>query len=58
MTVGGYDKKVFELQLQQGRFKLDVGRIFLTMGLLKHWNRLPKETLDSSSLEIFCGQVR
>lgn len=37
---------------------MDIRRIFLTIRLLKHWNRLPKETLDSSSLEVFSGQVR
>lgn len=57
ITLGGYDKKVFELQLQQGMFKLDIGRIFVTIKLLKLWSRLPEETLDSSSWEVFWGQV-
>lgn len=50
---GGYDRKVFELQLQQGVFKLDIGRTFVTIKLLKLWSRLPEETLDSSSWEVF-----
>lgn len=38
-------------------FKLDIGRIFVTIKLLKLWSRLPEETLDSSSWEVFWGQV-
>ncbi|KFP90805.1 hypothetical protein N311_12892, partial [Apaloderma vittatum] len=41
------------LKLQGGRFRLDIRRKFLTMRVVKHWNRLPKEAVDAPSLEVF-----
>jgi len=30
-------------KLKEGRFRLDLRKIFLTVRMLKHWHRLPRE---------------
>jgi len=39
--------------LCQGRFKLDIRKIFLTEKVVKHWNRLHTEVVEVPSLEVF-----
>jgi len=38
-------------KLDNGRFRLDIGKKFLTVRVMRHWNRLPSQVADASSLE-------
>jgi len=44
-------------KLKEGRFRLDIRKKFFTMRMMRHWNRLPREAVGATSLEVLDGAL-
>ena len=38
---------------KEGRFILDIRKKFFATRMVRHWKRLPRESVDAPSLEVF-----
>jgi len=44
-------------KLKDGRFRLDIRKKFVTIKVVKHWHRLPREAVDAPSLAVFKARL-
>ena len=47
------EKKGNGFKLKKSRFRLDIRKKSFTVGVVRHWNRLPSGVVDVLSLETF-----
>ena len=46
-----------DFRLKEGRFRLDIRKKFVTMRVVRPWNKLPREAVDAPSLEVFQARL-
>jgi len=44
-------------KLKEGRFRLDIGKKFFPMRVVRHWHRLPREAVAAPSLAGFKARL-
>ena len=44
-------------KLKEGRFRLNIQNKLLTVRVVMHWNRLPREVVDAAFLEVLKARL-
>jgi len=44
-------------KLREGGFRLDIRKKLFTIGVVKHWNRFPREVVEAPPLETFRARL-
>lgn len=43
--------------MKEGGLRLDITKKFFTLRVVRHWNMLPKKTVDSPPIEVFKARL-
>jgi len=44
---------MYSREVKHRKFRLNMRKNFFTLRVMEHWNRLPREVVESPSLDIF-----
>jgi len=51
------ETRVNGFKLKEGIFRLDIGKKFFTMYVVRHWHRLPREVVAALSVAVFKARL-
>jgi len=57
MRIWGNRTRGNGFKLKEGRLRPDIRKKFFAMRIVRHWNRLPRETVAAPSLETFKAKL-